>query len=172
MKTAVDRKAPPVFGKGMNSWCFVHIDDGKWFIRLLSITVQLITWPRRQVSDFYIFLLDTLFSPYSEMPGHGKQGYYFLSTFPLGLTPIAEAVGEELVKAGFITSAEIVPYTKEELRKIGVCVSFLFLGCRLISIESRSGNSSLQIASPKGTVPGNWVGNHGMVLQLYMQTSK
>jgi len=105
------------------------------------------------------------------MPGHGKQGYYFLSAFSLGCTPIAEAVGDELVKAGYIASRDIVPYTNEELRKIGVRVFFALFSAILTKVDSQSGGSSLRIVVRKEIGLGSWGGNHGTPLRAFTQTS-
>ncbi|KJA17461.1 hypothetical protein HYPSUDRAFT_1017943 [Hypholoma sublateritium FD-334 SS-4] len=95
IKPCIARKQGAYFGKGLNLWSAVDVDD---------------------TADLYLILFDAILRD-PESAGHGTEGYYFVENFQYSALEVAQAISEGLVEQGIMTTPEISPFTLEEGEK-------------------------------------------------------
>ncbi|KAI0360215.1 NAD-P-binding protein [Trametes cingulata] len=95
VRAALQRGSVGVLGKGVSRWGNVHIDD---------------------TADLYIKLLDTLLSNPDQV-SHGREGYFIAVNGETSTGEFLQVVAKILFELGRIKTAEVVPYTQDELAK-------------------------------------------------------
>ncbi|KAH9480249.1 Oxidase ucsJ [Psilocybe cubensis] len=127
IKPAIARKQGGYFGKGLNYWSYVSVDD---------------------TADLFLVLFDSIRrSP--ENPGHGTEGYYFATCFSLSGIELAGIISEVLFESGYGISKEPSPFTQEEILQIyGSGPLWTFLAANL---DAESNRSRALGWNPKGT---------------------
>jgi nucleoside-diphosphate-sugar epimerase len=97
IRPSIERKQGAYFGKGVNTWSAVSIDD----------TV-----------DLYLILFDIV-RQNPEAIGHGPEGYYFAENSEFSAIEVAQTISEALFELGVASSKEPSACSQEELDKFG-----------------------------------------------------
>ncbi|KAJ3491669.1 hypothetical protein NLJ89_g11314 [Agrocybe chaxingu] len=92
VKAAIARKNGGYFGKGVNKWAAIDVEDN---------------------ADLYIILFDAIRANADEVP----RGYYFAENFQFSFIEEAAAISEALVELGVGSSREPSVFTAEEGEK-------------------------------------------------------
>ncbi|KAF8817124.1 NAD(P)-binding protein [Phlegmacium glaucopus] len=117
IKASIARKQGGYFGKGLNRWPAVHIDD---------------------TADLYIILFDAIRSS-SDGAAHGLHGYYFVENCEYSAIELARAISEALVDLGVGTTREPSAFSQEECDKyFGAAWPFLATNSLARADRSRS----------------------------------
>lgn len=125
IKPCISRKQGAYFGKGLNRWSAVDVDDSESpnnpSLLVIFFNAQ------SSAADLYLILFNSVLRD-PESAGHGTEGYYFVENFQYTALEAAQAIAEGLVEQGVITTPETSPFTLEEgERYFGVCSILLLL---------------------------------------------
>ncbi|KAF8817125.1 NAD(P)-binding protein [Phlegmacium glaucopus] len=116
IKASIARKQGGYFGKGLNRWPAVHIDD---------------------TADLYIILFDAIRSS-PDGAAHGPHGYYFVENCEYSAVELARAISEALVDLGVGTTREPSAFSQEESEKYFGPVIWPFLATNSLARADRS----------------------------------
>ncbi|KIM42989.1 hypothetical protein M413DRAFT_443806 [Hebeloma cylindrosporum] len=95
IKPSIARKQGGYFGKGLNHWPLVDVED---------------------TADLFIILFDAIRTK-PKSTGHGSEGYYFAENGQYSALEVARAISEKLVDLGVGESREPAAFTAEESEK-------------------------------------------------------
>ncbi|KAF8158469.1 hypothetical protein B0H34DRAFT_846653 [Crassisporium funariophilum] len=107
IKASIARKQGGYFGKGLNRWPGVEVNN---------------------VADLYVVLFDAIRTNPSGVP-HGREGYYFAENCEYSAEEVARAISEALVDLGVGTSREPSAFTEEECGKYWKAWTYLATNC-------------------------------------------
>ncbi|KAG6867983.1 hypothetical protein C0993_008667, partial [Termitomyces sp. T159_Od127] len=93
IRSAIKLKQACYYGKGLPWWNAVHVQD---------------------LTNLYLILLDDALSANPKAP-HGADGFYFCPTDSFEWKQLAHEIGTRLYKEGVILTAEVRPFTTEEV---------------------------------------------------------
>jgi len=115
IKPSIARKQGGYFGKGLNQWPLVDVEDSSCIFIFCSL--------RFSHSSFYVTAADlyiTLFDAIRTRPnsaGHGSEGYYFAENGQYSAVEVARLISETLVDLGAGESRQPAAFTPEESEK-------------------------------------------------------
>jgi len=113
--SSIARKQGGYFGKGLNQWPLVDVEDSLCIFISCSLCFAHISF-YVTAADLYIVLFDAIRTR-PNSAGHGPEGYYFAENGQYSAVEVARVISETLMDLGAGESREPAAFTTEESEK-------------------------------------------------------